>query len=733
MPTEASKEIELEIAYVLFIDIVGYSKLVTHEQRRLLDMLNQIVREAEHFRSAEAKSRLITMPTGDGMALVFYNTPEAQVECALEISNAASEHPELKLRMGIHSGPVSGVVDLSGRSNIAGAGINIAQRVMDCGDAGHVLISKHMAEDLEQYGHWKRNLHELGECEVKHGVRVSVVNLYTEDVGNPEVPQKFREACHKAAAPVGGRQGLSKSWIVAAALIILLAIGGLLLLRRSASIRNGATTAPAPAASTAPSIPEKSIAVLPFENLSEDKANAYFADGIQDEILMRLAKIADLKVISRTSTQQYQSKPGNLSEIARQLGVANILEGSVQRSADQVRVNVQLIKAATDTHLWADTFDRKLTDIFSIESEIAKVVADTLQAKLSGAEQSAIAARPTENSEAHDLYLKGRYFFGKRTADDLKRAIDYFNQALAKDPNYALAYAGLADSYVLLPEYSRESSAELFPKARAAAEKALAIDNTLAEAHASLGLLLATLSTSGINLRESKREFERAIALNPNYAPAHHWYGFGVLLPLGEFDRAIAEVKRALELDPFSAVMNANIGFCYLYARRYPEAIAQFRKTTELDPSSPAPHLGLGEAYELSGQREQAITEYERAGDLFSQLTHIPLTSDNFLPSLAGRYVLKGERAKALQLLDHYKGATQRGAAPDFAVALDYVRLGNNNKAIDWLERSYQNKEPSFLEDIKVNPLLDPLRGDPRFEALVEKIVPAQESSRPSP
>ena len=477
----------------------------------------------------------------------------------------------------------------------------------------------------------------------------------------------------------------------------------------------------------------KSIAVLPFENLSHDPDNAYFADGIQEEILTRLSKIADLKVISRTSTQRFKSTPDNLLEIARQLGVANILEGSVQRSADQVRVNVQLIKAATDTHLWADTFDRKVTDVFAVESEIAKAVADTLQAKLSGAEQSAIAARPTENSEAHELYLKGRYFFGKRTADDLKRAIDYFNQALAKDPNYALAYAGLADSYVLLPEYSRESSAEFFPKARAAVEKALAIDNTLAEAHASLGLLLATLSTSGINLRESKREFERAIALNPNYAPAHHWYGFGVLLPLGEFDRAIAEVKRALELDPFSAVMNANIGFCYLYARRYPEAIAQFRKTAELDPSSPAPHLGLGEAYELSGQREQAITEYERAGDLFSQLTHIPPTSDNFLPSLAGRYVLKGERAKALQLLDHYKGPTQRGAAPDFGVALDYVRLGNNNKAIDWLERSYQNKEPSFLEDIKVNPLLDPLRGDPRFEALVEKIVPAQESSTPSP
>jgi TolB-like protein/Tfp pilus assembly protein PilF len=510
------------------------------------------------------------------------------------------------------------------------------------------------------------------------------------------------------------RAGRSRAWIYVVVIAGAISIGLFLAGRYTAPNKQGGPA----------EVVTKSIAVLPFENLSEEKANAYFADGIQEEILTRLSKIADLKVISRTSTQRFKSAPDNLLEIAKQLGVANILEGSVQRSADQVRVNVQLIKAATDAHLWADTFDRKVTDVFAVESEIAKAVADTLQAKLSGTEQSAITARPTENSEAHDLYLKGRYFFGKRTADDLKRAIDYFNQALAKDSNYAPAYAGLADSYVLLPQYSRESSAELFPKARAAAEKALALDNTLSEAHASLGLLLATLSTSGINLRESEREFERAIALNPNYAPAHHWYGFGVLLPLGEFDRAIAEVKRALELDPFSAIMNANLGFCYLYARRYSEAIAQFRKAAELDPSSPAPHLGLGEAYELSGQREQAITEYERAGNLFSQLTHIPPTSDNFLPSLAGRYVLKGERAKALQLLDHYKGPTQRGAAPDFAVALDYVRLGDNNKAIDWLERSYQNKEPGFLEDIKVNPLLDPLRGDPRFEALVEKIVP---------
>ncbi|PYK74713.1 MAG: hypothetical protein DME39_06285, partial [Verrucomicrobia bacterium] len=314
----------------------------------------------------------------------------------------------------------------------------------------------------------------------------------------------------------------------------------------------------------------KSVAVLPFENLSRDPDNAYFADGIQEEILTRLAKIADLKVISRTSTQRYQSKPGNLSEIAKQLGVANILEGSVQKAADQVRVNVQLINALTDAHLWAETYDRKLTDIFAAETEIAKTIAETLQANLSGKEKSAITARPTENSEAHDLYLRGRYFFGKRTVDDFKRAIDYFNQAIAKDPNYAPAYAGLADSYVLLPEYSGQRADESLPKARWAANKALELDSNLAEAHTSLGLLLFEF---GGDLHGAKREFERAIELNPNYAAAHYFLGLNVLAPLGQLDQAVVELKRAVELDPFSVIMNANFGHCYILARRYPEAI----------------------------------------------------------------------------------------------------------------------------------------------------------------
>lgn len=460
----------------------------------------------------------------------------------------------------------------------------------------------------------------------------------------------------------------------------------------------------------------KSIAVLPFENLSHDPDNAYFADGIQEEILTRLSKIADLKVISRTSTQRFKSTPDNLVEIAKQLGVANILEGSVQRSADQVRVNVQLIKAATDTHLWADTFDRKVTDVFAVESEIAKAVADTLQAKLSGAEQSAIAARPTENSEAHELYLRGRYFFGKRGADNLKRAIDYFNQAIAKDPNYAPAYAGIADSYAILSESPHESRADALNKARVAAEKALALDNKLAEAHVSRGLLFV----EDLNLKAAKQEYQRAIELNPNYAFAHYLFGFDVLTPLGDFDHAISEMNRAVELDPFSGIINANLGWCYLCARRYPEAIAQFRKAAELDPSSPMPALAL--AHELSGQREQAITEYQRAYDLDHDLEqHSGRPADPMV--LAAVYALKGEPAKELQQLEKGKVVALRGELPAFFVALGYARLGDKNEAIEWLQRSYQNKE-IVIADINVFPPLGPLRDDPRFQALAEKVIP---------
>src|SRR5882724_10217754 len=394
MPSEQSSDVKFDIGHVLFIDIVGYSKLLINEQSDQIQRLKEIVRGTEQFRLAEAEGKLLRLPTGDGGALVFRTGPEAPVRCALEISKELKKHPELRVRMGIHSGAVNEITDLNEQANIAGAGINIAQRIMDCGDAGHILLSRHVAEDLEQYRQWQPCLHDLGECEVKHGVRVHAVNFYTDEVGNPEVPQKFRQVKEReqtvpsVPAAVAKPAGRSRAWIVAL-IIAAAAVAGLYIF----SHRSGPTAPPSAIAPALVATPEKSIAVLPFENLSRDPDNAYFADGIQDEILTRLSKIADLKVISRTSTQLYKSAPENLPEIARQLGVAHILEGSVQKSGDAVRVNVQLIKAANDSHLWAETFDRKLTDIFSVESEVAKAIADQLRAKITGQEDQVIAAK----------------------------------------------------------------------------------------------------------------------------------------------------------------------------------------------------------------------------------------------------------------------------------------------------------------------------------------------------
>jgi TolB-like protein/Tfp pilus assembly protein PilF len=460
-----------------------------------------------------------------------------------------------------------------------------------------------------------------------------------------------------------------------------------------------------------PAIPDKSIAVLPFENLSDDKANAYFAEGIQDEILTRLAKIADLKVISRTSTQQYKSTPENLPEIARQLGVATIMEGSVQKSGDAVRVNVQLIKAANDSHLWADTFDRKLTDIFAVESEIATKIADNLQAKLTEPEARAINTRPTDNPAAHEFYLKGLYFWNKRDAADFEKALGYFNQALAKDPNYAFAWTGIAEVYILLPLYGGDSPADALPKAKEAANKAIALDPTLGEPHAVLG----NFFTDTLDFPAAVREFEKAIALNPNDATTHHWFGDTVLECIGANDWAIAEHKRALELDPLSLSINVDLAYSYYMAARYPEAIAQVRKALELDPNSYFAHYNLGWILEAGGDLTGAIAEYKKA---------VALDSDPFALALLGHAeALAGNRDDALKILQ--KLTTSPRYVPAYSVGLVYLGLGDKKQAMDWMEKSYQEGQPD-LNTIRFDPLLKSLHGDPRFEALAEKIAPAR-------
>jgi TolB-like protein/DNA-binding winged helix-turn-helix (wHTH) protein/Flp pilus assembly protein TadD len=455
----------------------------------------------------------------------------------------------------------------------------------------------------------------------------------------------------------------------------------------------------------------RSIAVLPFENLSGNPENAYFTDGIQEEILMRLAKIADLKVVSRTSTVRYKRSPENLREIATQLGVANVLEGSVQRTADRVHVNVQLIKAASDTHLWAEAYDRKLTDIFAVESDIAKTIADTLQAKLTGSEQNAIAAQPTENTEAYQLYLRGRYLWNRRTGENLKKALAYFEQAAEKDPHYALAYAGIADSCVLIPIYAAGTPQDYLPRARAGAQKAVELDDTLAEAHTSL----AYVFFYDFENAQSVKEFERAISLNPNYAMAHLWYGLGPLSAMGEFERAIAEEKRALELDPISPIINADLGTVYTLARRYDEAIAQLRDTVEMNPQFYGGHRCLGWALELKGATGEAIAEYHKAFELSDD----PM----MLAMLAHAEASIGKQNQARQILGQLTEEAKARYVPAYAFAVIYLALGEKDHALDWLEQAARDHDGFYTNLIKVEPFLDPLRGDPRFETLVSRIL----------
>ena len=450
------------------------------------------MRGTECFRVAEANDKLIRVATGDGMALSFFQSPEEPVRCALDISKALLQHPHIQLRMGIHSGPINRVTDVNDKMNIVGAGINVAQRVLDCGDAGHILLSAHVAEDLAEYRHWQPYLQDLGECEVKHGLRLHLFNLYKDGLGNPQVPEKLKRRKLKQGSSLV-RPLTPLRWpklLLGTALIVSVAA-----LASSVWIsfhRQSQNIADVPKRGAAASIPEKSIAVLPFENFSADQENAFFADGIQDEVLTYLGKVADLKVISRTSVMQYKNAAmRNLREIAQQLGVANVLEGSVQRSGNRVRVTAQLIDARTDTHLWAERYDRDLADVFAIQSEIAKKIADQLQAKISLSEKAAIEQAPTTDLLAYDLYLRAQALFADTSdavhaREKLPQAAKLLDEALARDPNFLQAWCLLSRVHSVAYFRGHDHTPARLDLAKAALERAMRLQPDAGEVHLAL-------------------------------------------------------------------------------------------------------------------------------------------------------------------------------------------------------------------------------------------------------
>src|SRR5438034_2010746 len=591
MSAELQPGVQLEIGHVLFMDVVGYSKLLLDEQRELQQQLTQIVRNTEQVRAAESAGKLIRIPTGDGMALVFFNSPETPVRCAIEIAKKLKEHPELRLRMGIHSGPVNEVRDVNDQVNIAGAGINTAQRVMDCGDAGHILLSRHVADDLKHYRQWQPQLHDLGECAVKHGERVNVVNLYSGELGNPQLPEKFRRGKRwKMLRPMStsGRDGGAAigRWAfiaVAVAIIGAVAVGVPLFFHRLAIKSENASlskSSPFPASA----IPEKSIAVLPFENRSDEKQNAYFADGVQNEILTDLAKIADLRVISRTSVMQYKSgAERNVREIGQQLGVAHLLEGSVQRSGNRDRVTAQLIDARSDVQQWAERYDRDLADVFAIQSEIAKMIADQLQAKLSPQEKARVEEIPTANTDAYVFYLRANQI--ERNPDtlleDYKAAEQLYMQAIELDPNFALAHARLASTRAEIFHFYEPLDIWKM-KARAEAEIVLLLQPNLAEAHFALGQCIYWMDQ---DYDRALKQFGTASSLSPSNGDIGRLIA-AIKRRQGKWRESLQEYERVERIDPQNPNTVRELVFTNTAMRRWPEAANWAERLRAMAPAS---------------------------------------------------------------------------------------------------------------------------------------------------
>ena len=687
MSTELENDARFEIGHVLFIDVVGYSKLLISEQKDCLRRLTALVLATAQV-AKSSDERLVKLPTGDGMALVFRHNSEQPAQCALEVAAALKDHPDLPVRMGVHSGPVSEVIDVSGRTNIAGPGINIAQRVMDCGDAGHILISQRVAGDLIQYRQWSRRLHDLGECEVKHGVRLHLVNLYLDGVGNPALPAKLRSVRGRKRTKV-------RTYLIAAGVLLAGLIGGAIYL---SSFRSGGS----------PVI--RSLAVLPLDNYSGDPRQDYFAEGITDELTTDIATISKLRVISRSSTTQFAGahRPST-PEIAKILDVDALVEGSVRRSGDKVRITAQLIDARADRHLWAKSFERDSRDVLTLQDELASAIAAEVNVQLTPSEQARLTTARSVNPNAYDAYLRGRYFFNRPSDENLSKAIDQFQQAISIDPTFAPAYSGLSDAY-LWAAFNEGIITPMDAKVqtRDAAEKSLQLNDASGEAHTSLAAYLVWYEHDWAG---SEKEFRQAFSLNPNYAFAHDQFGLSLACQ-GRFDEAIAEGRRAAELDPLDPAIAVDNTLALTVKGEFQQARAEAKKAAELDPTFFFPPMQFGWIDIEQGKVVSAIPNLEKA---------VSMGAPTFATAWLGyAYGASGNRARALATIEELKKSSLPGHLPAFNLALVQLGLGDLPQALDLLEEA-NDASSQWMMYLKVDHVFDPLRSDPRFAALMKK------------
>jgi TolB-like protein/DNA-binding winged helix-turn-helix (wHTH) protein/Flp pilus assembly protein TadD len=527
--------------------------------------------------------------------------------------------------------------------------------------------------------------------------RPKIPGTADEDLSGPKIESGHRvEDAGLTPAPVAPKPRLSptRRVIVALALVLGLPLLAVWLFRSPGRAPAGI----------------RSLAVLPLDNLSGDASQNYFADGMTDELITDLAQISALRVISRTSVMVYKGARKPLPQIARELNVDAMVEGTVLRSGNQVRITAQLIEASTDKHLWSQSYEGELRDTLALQKRVARAIADQIRINLTPREQAGLKTVKVVNPEAYESYLKGRYFWNKRTADGLRVALAYFNEAIEEDPTYAQAYSGLADTYALLGDwqYAVMSPKEAFPKAKAAAIKALEMDGALGEAHNSLAFVLDGFDW---DLDSGGKEFRRAIELNPGYATAHHWYAWHLSL-LGRYDEAIAEMRKAENLDPLSLIINADLAELLVLAHSYDESIRQSRKTIEMDPNFALAHNQLAQAYLQKHMYDEAVAELQKAVQLSAG-------SPICIANLARAYVVSGKRSEAVKLLSDLKKRSSPGYSNASEIAMIYTSLGDTDQAMNWLDKGYEER---FNPGVLLRPGFDPLRSELRFQNLARRV-----------
>ncbi len=682
MTPDLEPDLKLEIAHVLTIDVVAYSTLLIDEQSRLMAELVRTVKATPRFRQAAAEDKLIKLPTGDGMALIFLSDAEAPIECAMQLAASLKEHPEIRLRMGIHSGPINTIRDVNDRTNLAGAGIDMAQRVMDCGDAGHILVSKRVADDLAPYRRWHRYLHDLGECEVKHGRKVSLFNFYSESFGNAAIPQKVKCISKSTKTPrlVFGGKAI---FFGALGLAACLAVGYYVFDREIA--------------------PKRSIAVLPFVDLSPAKDQEYFSDGITEQITNSLGKVPGLFVVGRTSA--FVLKNRDVREVGRRLRVSNVIEGSVSGGPNEHRIDVRLVNVNNGYQVWSDAYNSSEKDFLRLQSEVAQKVAVALQVKLGVVETEHFAKPPTDDPEAYDLYLRGRYLLNKRTAESIQTGLALFQQAIARDPKFALGHAGIADANILLGEYGVISVEAAAEKAWPEVSAALKINDRLPEGYISRAILFGDFEW---NWNAAEADYKRAIELNPNNATAYHWYALQ-LAQLGRIDEALQEIIAAQKHDPLSPIIRAARARILLVGRRFRDAVVQCQKALDLEANFAPAYSVLAQAYAFQQRYPEAIEAAKK---------YVELSGGGDQERLELVYVqaLAGQRDGARKAVDEVRDRGETFSPYDMAAIS--VALDDRPEALRWLEKAIKQHSID-VEWVAVDPRMDGIRRESRFRQLL--------------